>query len=826
MNPSPPLPISQKALQVTTMLASSPTPPPTPPGRPPSPATPLLGRDRDLGNVRDLLARADVRLVSLIGPGGVGKTRLALACQYVSADDFADGARWVALVGVTDAARVWMQVAAALGVPNPREGLEALAAVKAALQTKSLLLVLDNFEQLVATAPQVAELLEACPQLKILVTSRRPLRLRCEHEYPVRPLELPPLDAPLRVVSDNPAAQLFAQRARAVNAGFELSFDNAGLIAQICTRLDGLPLALELAASRLRLFTPASLLAQLSAPLDALVGGARDLSRHQRSLRATLEWSLALLSDAQRQLFAQLGAFAGGFSLEAALIVSGADALPDLEMLVEHSLVTVTDGRFTMLETIRERAVEMLEADPDAADVLERHARYFLMLCQRSAAEIYGADQTRWIEQLEGELDNLRAALRWGLKHQPDLTLQVAALPFPMWSLRNHNAEAADALERALVAVAPQPLGDARAERIRAHALEKLGDYLYILDEFERSDQRHSEALTLWETLGDFERIVAVLAQRSRGADTVGRHDQAASYLTRAHQIALIHGQTSQLERLSFALGLNQFATLDFAAAKLSMSESLNYALVTNAPNAIAGRLMALGMIEHQLGNTQSAHGLLTQALVIVTEHRNVRRTHGVLMALAPVVAELGDAARAEALLEELRQVSLRLSPSSDPRNSGWTVAAVAVAAHAGQHWRAARLVGAAQRLELNERTGASRLSEAMIQRFAAPSITALGADWQRIVDEGRNLEITAILSTAEPITLEPRRAVDGLSAREFQVVTLVADGLSDAEIAAQLGIGRRTVGTHLTSVYNKFGVRSRTQAVREAQRRGLITIT
>ncbi len=494
--------------------------------------------------------------------------------------------------------------------------------------------------------------------------------------------------------------------------------------------------------------------------------------------------------------------------------------------------MTVSDGRFGMLETIRERAVELLNASPDANAVLERHAQYFLGLCERSATVIYGADQTRWIEQLEAELDNLRAALRWGLEHQPDLALQIASLPFPMWNLRNHNAEAADALERAL-AGQPQAPGDARSQRIRAHALEKLGDYLYVIDEFERSDQRYSEALALWESLSDFERVGAVLAQRSRGADTVGRHDQAASYLTRAHEIALLHGQTSQLERLSFALGLNQFATLDFAAAKRSMTESLNYALATNAPNAIAGRLMALGMIEHQLGDAQSAHGLLTRALVIVTEHRNIRRTHGVLMALAPVVAELGDAARAEALLEELRQVSLRLSPIGDPRNSGWTVAAVAVAAHAGQHWRAARLAGAAQRLELNERTGASRLSEAMIRRFASPSITALGADWQRLVAEGRDLEVTAILSADEPLSavpsanyLEPRRSVDGLSAREFQVVTLVADGLSDAEIAVQLGIGKRTVGTHLTSVYNKFGVRSRTQAVREAQRRGLMTIT
>ncbi len=814
------------------MLAPLPTLPVLP-GLPPSPATALLGRGADLNNVRDLLARADVRLVSLIGPGGVGKTRLALACQHASADDFEGGTRWVVLVGVTNAARVWTQVAAALGVPNPREGLAALEAVKAALRGQSLLLVLDNFEQLVETAPQVAELLATCPQLKILVTSRRPLRLRSEHEYAVRPLELPALDAPLRVIAQNSAAQLFAQRARAVVTGFELSFDNAALIAQICIRLDGLPLALELAASRLRLFTPLSLLAQLGTPLDALVGGARDLSQHQQSLRATLEWSLALLTAAQRELFARLGAFAGGFSLEAALTVGGAEALPDLELLVEHSLIAVRDGRFTMLETIRERAVEMLIASPNASAVLERHAHYFLGLCERAASEIYGADQTCWIDQLEAELDNLRAALRWGLEHQPDLALQIASLPHPMWNLRNHNAEAADALERAL-GVAPQPPCDIRSTQIRAHALEKLGDYLYMIDEFQRSERRSLEALSIWEGLGDQDRTVAVLAQLSRGADTVGRHADATQYLTRAHGIAQRHGQTSQLERLSFALGLNQFATLDFEAAKLSMTESLGYALDSNSPNAIAGRLMALGIIEHLLGDPHSAFELLTRALAIVTEHRNIRRSHGVLMALAPVLAELGDATRAEDTLEELRRVNLYLNPTSDPRNGGWTLAAVAVAAHQGQHRRAARLVGATRRLELSEPSSASPLSEAMIRRFAAPSITALGADWQRIVVEGRDLEVEEILSISEAeltasepsANLEPRRSADGLSAREFQVVTLVAHGLSDAEIAVQLGIGKRTVGTHLTSVYNKFGVHSRTQAVREAQRRGLMPNT
>lgn len=803
------------------MFASS----PTPPGRPPNPVSPLLGRSRDLNNVRDLLARTDVRLVSLIGPGGVGKTRLALACQHSSADDFTDGARWVALGGVSEATRVWRQIAAALGVPNPRDGVSALQSVKETLFGKSLLLVLDNFEQLVGSAPQVTELLDACPHLKILVTSRRPLRLRSEYEYLVRPLEPPPLGAPLKVVVDNSAAQLFVQRARAVVSGFELTQDNAALIVQICTRLDGLPLALELAASRLRLFTPEALLARLVTPLEALIGGARDLSQHQRSLRATLDWSLELLSESERHLFAQLGAFAGGFDLEAALAIGGGDALPALEALVEHSLVAVSDGRFTMLATIRERAVELLNASPDAAATRKRHAHHFLSLCERAAAEIYGADQTRWIERLERDLDNLRAAMRWGLRFEPDLTLQIASLPSPMWNLRNHNAEAAEILEQALA------VSVTRSGRIRAHALEKLGDYLYVIDEFERSAARLLEALTIWERLSDHDRVVAVLTQLSRGADTIGQHAQAAGYLTRAREIVCKHGQPSQLERVSFARGLNQLATLDFAAAKLSMAESLEYALKQNAPNTVAGRLMALGIIEHQLGETHGAFDRLTRALEIVTEHGNIRRTNGVLRALVPVVAALGDLERAKTLLEQLRQVNLRLSPDGDPLESGWTLAAVAVAAHEGHHWRAARLAGAVHRLERSEKSGAgsAALTEAMIRRFAAPSMIALGANWQRAVTEGHDLEVATIWSASEPsrlksAKLEPRKF--DLSVREFQVVTLVADGLSDAEIAAQLGIGARTVGTHLTSVYNKFGVRSRTQAVREAQRRGLMTIT
>ncbi len=788
----------------------------TTPGSPPAPATVLLGRSLELSAIQGLLTRADVRLVSLIGPGGVGKTRLALAAQHASADDFTDGACWIPLVGVQDPGLIWAQVATALGVPNPPPDAAAFQVVKRFLEAKSILLVLDNFEQLAEAGPQVAALLQACPQLKILVTSRRPLRVRSEHEYPVRPLGLPSPRASLEAVRDNDAVQLFVQRARAVKGDFALTAANAGVIAQICARLDGLPLALELAASRLRLFTPEGLLNALSVPLEALVRGARDLSDHQQSLRSTLEWSLALLEPRERTLFAQLGVFVGGADLEAVLAVGGADALPSLETLVEHSLVGSQAGRFTTLETIRELAVERLGSDEVAAGAHERHARHFFALCGRAETEIYGANETLWVDRLDLELGNLRAAMTWGLQFDPSLTLLIAFAPYPMWNLRGHNLEAADWIERALAVGSGSP-------EIRAKALEKLGDYLYAADDLERVTACLLEALELLTALQEFDRAVAVLTRLARCEDTLGRHREAQAYLGRALEIARTHGQLQSVGQLSFALGLNRFATLDFAAARVNIAEALEHALALKAPNTISGCLMALGMIDYLLGDAASARDSLERALQIALEHRNPRRSQGVLMALVTVVAELGEFSRSKTLLEDFRRTNLELDPDDDPLGASWLLAAASIAAYEGQHLRAAKLIGASQHLERDAVAGSRGPTQALIDRFAAPSRRALGAAWDRAVAEGGALTVEAILSAPETT---PQRTRDSLSAREFEVVSLVARGLTDAEIADQLGIRARTVSTHLTSVYNKFGVRSRTQAVLEAGRRGLLAIT
>jgi predicted ATPase len=613
------------------------------PGQPPTPVTPLLGRAKELLGVRDMLARADVRLVSLVGPGGVGKTRLALASLASSVDDFADGACWVALAALTETSRVWPSVARALGIPDPPEGTAALEALKHHLKSRSLLLALDNLEHLIEIAPELVGLLEACPRLKILVTSRRALRVRSENEYPVRPLEPPQLASPFEAVARNDAVQLFVQRARAIRSDFSLKPENAHTVVQICARLDGLPLALELAASRLRLFTVENLLERLSAPLDALVGGPRDASERQRSLRATLEWSLTLLEPSEQQLFARLGVFTGGFDLEAAEAIGGSNVLKALEVLVEQSLVRLDGDRFFMLETIRERALELLLENGDTEALREQHAQYFLALCQHAETEIYGPNQTAWIDRLEAEMDNLRAAMRWGLDHDASLTLFMAGALYPLWNYRGHTHEALNWMEQAF------HLGQQPVE-IQAKALEDISDYLYYVSRFDQAIESLHGALRLYREIGARARIASVLSHLAKNADILGQPQKARAYLEEALGIARKDARTDMIARATFALGLNLYGTTDFALARVAFQESLSLVESSGSPNAVCGRLMALGMIDYALGERERARELLEQALEIAVDQRNLSRHRNILPYLSITLADLGDCDRARAL--------------------------------------------------------------------------------------------------------------------------------------------------------------------------------
>ncbi|MBA2449954.1 MAG: adenylate/guanylate cyclase domain-containing protein, partial [Chloroflexi bacterium] len=401
--------------------------------------TPLLGRQREVSEVRTLLQDGS-RLVTLTGPGGTGKTRLSLQVAAELLDDFDHGVFLVELAPIVDATLAPSTIAQVLGVRDIG-GRPVLDGLKKHLRARKLMLVLDNFEQILTAALVVADLLATSPGLKMLVTSREPLRLRGEREYAVPPLGLPDVHhpPPVETLSGYAAVALFLERAVAVRADFAVTNENAAAVAEICTRLDGLPLAIELAAARMRLLTPQAMVGRLERRLPLLTGGARDLPTRQQTLRNAIGWSHDLLDEPERRLFRRLSAFVGGWSLEAAEEVCdlddlGVETLDGLESLVAKSLVkqgedSSGEARFSMLETIREYAFGQLETSGEVVTVRHRHTQHFLKLAERAAPELRGPNQVAWLDRLTTDHDNARAALTWTQGEGGDLerALRLAA---------------------------------------------------------------------------------------------------------------------------------------------------------------------------------------------------------------------------------------------------------------------------------------------------------------------------------------------------------------------------------------------------------------
>jgi predicted ATPase/class 3 adenylate cyclase len=435
----------------------------------PAQPTPLIGREWELTNICNLLGRDDVQLVTLTGPGGAGKTRLALHAAAELLDQFGDGVYLVALAPTNDPSQVALAIAQVLGVKE--SGERAMTdRLKDYLSIHQILLVLDNFEQVLDAALLVAELLNVASRLKLLITSRSPLRVSAEHEFSVPPLtlpnhvHLPPLDR----LGYYESVRLFVERAQAVRSDFALTEANASAVVEICHRLDGLPLAIELAAARSRRFPPAALLERLSDPLTLLTGGARDLPARQRTLRATIDWSYNLLPAREQTLFTRLAVFVGGCTLEAIEAVCGADrdleqaqgATPhaarhmhhlsslveDMELLLDQSLLRQEEGingepRLIMLETIRQYALDRWPANGYTQALRQRHADYYLALAELAYSQLRGPEQGLWLARLEAEHDNLRTALEWYKTADPERCLRLACALWRFWEMHSHLSE-------------------------------------------------------------------------------------------------------------------------------------------------------------------------------------------------------------------------------------------------------------------------------------------------------------------------------------------------------------------------------------------------
>jgi len=512
--------------------------------------TPLLGREREVEELTALLHRDDVRLVTLTGPGGTGKTRLALQAAAELVDEFPDGVWFVPLASLTDPALVPSAIAEVLGVRE--SGATPLPELLGDhLADKRLLLVLDNFEQVLDAAPVVADAI-ASPAVKVLVTSRAPLRLRGEREHPVPPLGLPKRKPPptMEQVSQYAAVRLFIERAQAVRHDFAVTNENAPAIAEICHRLDGLPLAIELAAARVRLFPPQAMLARLEQRLPLLTGGARDLPLRQQTLTATIAWSYDLLTDDERKLYRRLSVFAGGWNLAAAEAVAGSpgsgelglDVLAGLEALSEHSLVHQMPGdadeaRFAMLETIREYGLGQLAASGEAAEAHQRHAAHVLELAEIAEPELYRADEAAWLDRLEAEHDNLRAAMGWSLANEPQRALRLVAGAWRFWYVRGYLREGQDWVERALAAA------DEGLSVPRVRALNGLAVFVSVQGDFARGWELEEASLAMARALRDALGEIRALHDLGIMATNLGRADRARTLYEEALGLAREHGE-------------------------------------------------------------------------------------------------------------------------------------------------------------------------------------------------------------------------------------------------------------------------------------------
>jgi predicted ATPase/class 3 adenylate cyclase len=497
----------------------------------PAQRTVFVGRAREIAEVRALLLGR--RLVTLTGPGGTGKSRLSIAAAQSVLAEFPGGVAWVGLASISDAALVGTAVAAGLGVLD--EGLRPIGeAIADRIGRERILLVLDNFEQVTPAAPLVGDLLAACPSLVVLVTSRGLLHIAGEQEYPVPALGLPDPLAGLDSIADSEAIALFVDRARSVRPDFTLDAANAPAIAAICARLEGLPLAIELAAARLRLLTPAAIRDRLEESIGLLGGGAHDLPDRQRTLRGAVAWSHDLLDPTARTMFARLSVFAGGSTLEAAEAIVdpdgslGIDVLDGLATLTDQSLIRPEDGvddepRFRMLHVIREFGLEQLAASGELAMLRDRHLAWFASFAQRAEPELVGVDTKRWLDRAEEDHDNIRAALRWAIESgQVETGMSMGGCLWRFWHQRGHLGQGL-AMLRELLACP----GAAGATPARAKALNGAGGLAYWQNDFPAAQAYYEEHLELVRGLGD--RLALAEAYLNLGfMSAIGRDYEAA----------------------------------------------------------------------------------------------------------------------------------------------------------------------------------------------------------------------------------------------------------------------------------------------------------
>jgi non-specific serine/threonine protein kinase len=754
----------------------------------PRPLTSFIGRERELAQAKRLLQGS--YLVTLTGPGGSGKTRLCIALASDVAGDYPDGVYFVPLAPVRDPELVPSTIAQSIGLQDARDR-PLMDHLVSQLRERKLLLVLDNFEHLLAGAPVVIRLLQETTALRILVSSRSSLRLSGEQECPVPPLPVPdpkarPTPATLAACE---SARLFAERAAAAVPGFAIDDENAPAVARIVRRLDGLPLAIELAAARVRLLPPEAILPRLEHSLGLLTGGSRDLPDRQQTLRATIAWSYDLLSAGARRLLAACSVFAGGASLEAIETVCGAapDAglpvLDGLEELVGQSLLRQVPGpgrptaRYAMLETIREYAAERLDQMPEADQIRGAHAAVFLALVEADGRPHAGLAKRGWLGRVDTEHNNIRAALSWYRAHDPATALRLAAPMATFWSLRGHHSEGRQRLSELLRMVPDESLARVSALNGAAWLAIDQGDY------------GQGTAL-LGESIG--------LSRALR--DTMGEG------------IATVYLGRCKMSGQRIAEGIP-----DVERAVALLNE-------TGDRSAIAFGTMYSALATQFTGDLEAACGLFARCAALSAELGLEPLSARARLTLGCARLDMGDLPAARAALAEGLPVSMAVGDR-------WIVqiGLAGFAGHAAMSGRprlALKLAGAAEAYQdLNKFSMPGPILE-MAERWLGPARDAVGAAAARLLAEGRQLSAEDAVSLAlgnEQADAPPPGTRQVLTRRETEVAVLAARGLTNREIAAKLFLSVRTVEVHVDHILTKLDFRTRTQLAAWAYEEGLL---